>query len=176
MSAKGKAKGKAGSDNWIVAETRWGDEFVALRNLSHQEFDAYLPLMRLPANKCGVRRPVPLFEGYIFVRETSRWKSICGTRGVKTALVTDRGTPMYARACEIAHIRSLEDEIGYCSVSPADWARRGRKPGDLASPRSGPWSGQAGRIVEMSGRDRCVLLMSLLGRDVRVNMRTSELA
>lgn len=131
--------------------------------------------MRLPANRLGVRRVTPLFEGYIFVRDCPQWRSISGTRGVKSLLLAD-GRPLHARDHEIQHIRSLEDDLGYCSTSPDDWARRGRKPGDLVSPRSGPWSGQIGKILEMPGRDRVTLLFSLLGKDVRVSVRTQDLA
>lgn len=167
-------KRKTKSKDWFVVRSRWGDEFTAQRHLSRQGHEVYLPLMRLPRNRLGVRRVCPLFEGYLFIRQTPQWRHVFSTRGVFDVMRTAE-TPLRAKDHEIQRIRALEDELGYCSTSPEDWARRGRKPGDHASPRSGPWTGQLGRILEMDGRDRCVLLFSLLGRDVRVNMRTSDL-
>lgn len=170
-----------------MVRSHFGEEHTASRNLSAQGHEVYLPLTRLPRNiRTGVRRIVPLFEGYLFVRETPEWKSMNGTRGVQRVLTYSRGErgdtdnifPSRVLDRDISDIRRYEDDLGYLPADPADWVSRDARlrAGDIVSPRSGPWTGQLGRILEMSTTQRCVVLFEMLGRGVRVTMRTSELA
>lgn len=173
------------SRDWFVICSHFGEEHTASRNLSAQGHEVYLPLMRLPRNiRTGVRRAVPLFEGYLFIRETPTWKNANGTRGVQRVITYSCGKrgddvlPSRVLDRDISAIRRCEDELGYLPAEPTDWvsSEARLRVGDIVSPRSGPWTGQLGRILELSAAQRCVVLFEMLGRGVRVTTRTSELA
>lgn len=167
-------RGKSKSRNWHVATARWGDEFVAQRSLTADGFEVYLPLRRLsPTRSRRHRRVAPLLDGYVFVRESDRWQHVPRSRGV-VGVMHAEGIPLIATDGEIRRLRDLEDDLGYCSVTSADWVRRGLAPGVVSSPLRGPWQGQLGRILEMD-RASCSMSFSMMGRDVRVRVRTSDL-
>lgn len=158
------------SGDWMVARTQHKAEQIALRNLNAQGFETYLPLLRCQSVR-GVRRVEPLFERYIFIKQTPQWRSINGTRGVH-ALFTYGETPALARAWEVEAIRASENELGY--IDP--YSRRDFKRGEEVSPRSGAFSGQIGKFAEMTSIERCLVLFEVLGKTVSVEMRVSALA
>lgn len=154
----------------MVARTQHQAEHTALRHLGYQGYEAYLPLIRCQSVK-GVRRIEPLFERYIFIRETAQWRSINGTRGI-VALFTHGDVPVFAREFEVERFREAENDLGY--IDP--YSHRSFTAGQSVSPRSGAWTGQIGKFIGMTSTERCRVLFELLGNKVSVEMRVSALA
>lgn len=157
---------------WHVVETHQHWELDAKRELLNQGFEAALPMMQGEFNSRGVRRPVVLFEGYVFVRETSRWWSIRGTRGVAQLLMGTEGPAVLADDELQFFLSGSVDELGYY----VDPVMKRYAIGDEVTPKAGPWSGKLGLLTKLDGAGRCELLYSLLGRPVTVTSQVRELA
>jgi transcription antitermination factor NusG len=123
-------------------------------------------------NYRGVRRVEVLFEGYVFVRETDRWWSIRGTRGVAQLLMGCEGPAVIADAELQFFLSGSVDELGYY----VDPVMKRYAVGDAVTPKFGPWAGKLGKLSKLDGAGRCELLYSLLGRPVTVTSQVRELA
>lgn len=157
---------------WMVAQTQQNAEHEARRNLVAQDLVVYLPLFRLPRNTRGVRRPVPLFPGYIFIAWHDRWRSVNGTRGVVRLLATG-DAPSHVHDEYVTALRAREDALGYVTFEDeAPRSVRELRPGDAVYSEL---TGLTGEFLSRSGRDRCVVLFSLLGRTVRTRVSYSSL-
>lgn len=168
--ARRKTRKPIGS--WMVVQTHQYCELEARRALAKQDFEVAMPLVRLPLNRLGNRRVVPLFEGYAFVRETERWWSIRGTSGVSHVLM-NCGRPSLIADDEIRFFTDVSvDDLGYY----ADPVMSLHRVGDLVVPRSGRLRGVQVRLSELSPDGRCAYLFSLMGREVRAEGRVTELA
>lgn len=113
----------------------------------------------------------PLFPGYLFVRldpEQQRWRSINGTVGVRQIL-TDGDTPRYVPAQIIEEIVAREDEFGAVKLVPPAF-----NPGQTVRLMDGAFADVSGLFEEMRDENRAVLLVSLLGRKVRVIVPAAE--
>jgi transcriptional antiterminator RfaH len=170
VARKRKSIVKAG---WLVASTHQDGEFEARRELAKQGYEVEMPMMKTPRNRLGVSRAVPLFEGYVFVRETERWWSIRGTRGVAHLLMSCE-RPAVLADDELQFFLSVSvDDFGYY----VDPVMKMFKRGDAAIPRSGRFAGLEGKLTELDRDGRTEMLFSLLGREVRTTeYRVSELA
>jgi transcription antitermination factor NusG len=159
---------------WHVVLTHQFCEAEAHKELTKQDYECAYPMMKLPTNSRGIQRVVPLFEGYVFVRESDRWWSIRGTRGVahllmgceRPAVLADDELQFFLSVCV--------DEFGYYTDPVVPVFR----VGDEACPRfgSGGFDRQYGEITKLDRDGRCELLYRLLGRDVRVTVPVSALA
>ncbi|MEK9966651.1 MAG: transcriptional activator RfaH [Rhodospirillaceae bacterium] len=157
-------------DRWYVVHTRPNGEQTALANLLRQGFHAYLPQhlrRRRHARKLTqVRRP--LFPRYLFVRiniERERWRAIHSTIGV-SHLVGSGETPLPVPEGIVEEISSREDDNGLIDLD----RERTYQPGDRLQILSGALMDKIGLFAAMDDADRVVLLLDLLGRQVRVKM------
>ena len=97
VAGKPAGQGFTGTAKWYVVMTQPCNEEGALRNLTRQGFDAFLPrrwvTKRRPDRFCTLLEP--LFPRYLFVRldlELQRWRSINGTYGVRRLVGFRRAT------------------------------------------------------------------------------------
>lgn len=156
--------------HWYVARTRTGSEMRALWHLNNQGYSAYLPRYR---KKIRHARRVeislrPLFPGYIFVlvdEDTPHWRPINSTVGV-IELVSANGRPQAVPDSIIDNIRAREDQDGVVTMMSSDLHK-----GDEVLFHDGILSDARGLLSEVSDDQRVVVLMKLMGREVRV--RTS---
>jgi transcription antitermination factor NusG len=155
----------------VVCTHQFG-EFDARRELSKQSFEVEMPMMRLPRNRMGVRRVVPLFEGYVFTRESDRWHAIRGTRGVSHVLMVSE-RPAVLADDELQFFLQSVDELGYY----VDPVMKMFACGGIAVPRSGRFAGLEGTITALDTEGRAEILFKMLGREVRTKeYRVQELA
>lgn len=159
---------------WIVVETKSSSEMEAARNARAQGFEPYAPLFR-EKRRGGVRRVLHLFSPYIFVkvRHDQRWQSLCSTRGVRRVITND-DRPSHVLDADIAHIRSLENDLGYVVISdeePPAFADR-----DLVRPTAGCWLGQLGTYRYPTSRTRSKVVFEMMGRAVEAEILTMDLA
>jgi len=155
---------------WYAVQTHQRAEDLALAHLLRQNFEAYLP-------KCMTRRrharrvediAVPLFPRYAFVRMdlgAERWRAVHSTFGV-ARLVCHGETPAFVPDAVIDDIRRRETGDGVVKLFDADRF----KPGDRLTIKSGAFADHDGIFECLDSAQRVVLLLGLLGRELRVRL------
>jgi transcriptional antiterminator RfaH len=156
-------------DSWFVVRTRARAEEMAARHLANQRFTAYLPRYRRQVRHARRNEIVlrPLFPGYLFVQldpQLCRWRSINGTFGVQKVL-TQGDVLLPVADSIIAEIKAREDETGAVKLAKPRFA-----PGQLVRLLEGPLADLNGLFEEMRDENRVILLVSLLGRQVRMQV------
>lgn len=160
---------------WYVVQTQSRAEERARHHLANQGFAPYLPRYRRIRSHAGRRESVlrPLFPGYLFVRmdpATCRWRSINGTRGVCHVL-TDGDLPQPIAREVIEEIMAREDSTGAIKLLPPSIVR-----GDRIQLIDGPFADFTGLFEEIRDENRVVILLSLLGRKVRIEASLAAVA
>ena len=157
---------------WYVVHTKPRGEEIALFHLRRQNFDAYLP--RHLKKRSHARRtdwvPSPLFPNYMFVAmdaDQSRWRSIRGTIGVN-GLVCNGERPSPVPEGIVEAIRARENENGFVGFNRDDVFKKGERV-EIAG---GPFAETCGIFECTDSKDRVIVLLSLLGREVRTRVRT----
>jgi transcriptional antiterminator RfaH len=160
---------------WFVVQTQPNGEMRANINLARQGFEAYLPrYLRQRRHARKVEQVArPLFPSYLFVRldtERERWRSVNGTFGV-SHLVSQGDAPISIPEGVIDAIRARENESGLVEMLPPTF-----QPGQRLEILEGPMALCTGLFQQMSDSERVVLLLDLLGRQVRVTIRCTRVA
>ena len=157
-------------NRWYVVNTKAKDEHRAALNLRRQGFDVYLPCYskrRSHARRTDYVR-APLFPKYVFVNlnlDNSRWASINSTRGVHH-LITFGNLPTPVPPGIVEEIRNREDEGGMVSLNRQFNIKKGEK----VTVVSGAFCNQTGIFECQDDEDRIVVLLELLGREVKVSL------
>ncbi|MEE8275766.1 MAG: transcriptional activator RfaH [Alphaproteobacteria bacterium] len=152
---------------WYVAHTQPHGEPRALANLLRQGFEAYLPRFRKWRRHARrtERVPAPLFPRYLFVafdEATARWRAIHSTFGVHHLICTG-DAPAPVPPGVVDDIRAREED-GFVSLGRL----AAYKPGDPVRIAAGSLCDRIGLFERMDERERVVLLLEMLGRQVRV--------
>jgi len=160
---------------WYVAHTRPHGEARAADHLRRQDFETFFPVFTKQRRHARRVETVlaPLFPRYLFVAldmATDRWRSINGTVGVDH-LVCDGGGPMPVEANIVETLVSEADDRG--RVRPA--ALQVFRAGDRLRVVDGPMLDQTGSFEQLTADERVILLMNVLGRDVRVTVPLSAI-
>jgi transcriptional antiterminator RfaH len=160
---------------WLVVHTQPAAEARAEHHLRRQGYEVYCP--RYAKTRRHARRMErvirALFPRYLFVafeRESTPWHAIKSTVGV-SGLVQEGERPLIARQDIIAAIRQRETEEGL--VRLADCASF--RPGQQVRVTGGPLSDQTALFECSDDRERAVVLLTLLGRQVRARLPVETL-
>lgn len=153
---------------WYAANTHVNKEVLAAEQLKQQGFSVYLPkymkfLSHARRNKLVTR---PLFPRYLFVGagpENLRWQAIQSTIGVSN-LVCFGSSPAVVPPSIIEALKSKENEDGMITLKPKTAFKKG-VPIKLIS---GPFYEQIGLFDHIDDKERVVILLNLMGRQVRV--------
>lgn len=155
---------------WYCAYTHAGMEKWARSNLWERGFDAYLPLYarkRRHARRTDwVERP--LFPRYMFVAadlEAGEKPKLMTAPGVDHLVAFGRH-PARVDARVIEELKARENDRGLIDLDRT----AGLKPGDRVVVDSGALVEQAGLFECMSDKERVIVLLNLLGRQVRVTV------
>jgi transcriptional antiterminator RfaH len=153
---------------WFVVHTHANAETTAAGHLQRQQFDVYVP--RYAKRRSHARRiewvNAALFPRYLFVRmdpEASPWLSIRSTVGVHS-LVCCAGRPVPLPQPVIDEIRAREDRSGLVSLGETAPFTCNQRVEIV----EGPLAEQLGLFQGLDDKDRVVLLLDLLGRQVQV--------
>ncbi len=153
-------------ERWYVAETHPQSESRALAHLARQGYDAYLP--RYLKRRRHARRTdtvkAPLFPGYLFVCmdvAKTRWRAIRSTIGIRH-LICEGEKPVPVPPGVVEDIRAQEDEAGLVPVAPPVPFQ----PGEEVRVTAGPLREQVGWFQRVADRERVVILLNLLGRQI----------
>jgi transcriptional antiterminator RfaH len=156
------------ASSWAVVNTQPHCERIALDNLARQEFNAYCPMVRRRVKHARRTKDMlrPLFPCYFFVRlnpQTQRWRPIMSTFGVRM-LVRFGEQPAFIADGFIQELKSheIDGEIVYPAKS--------YKVGQRVEIANGSFSGLVGTIIKLDDKDRVVVLMNLLSRQVKVQV------
>lgn len=159
---------------WYVVQAQPGREQLALLHLARQNFQAFCPT-RLRVGRCAHKRvtiTAPFFPGYLFVRldlGIERWRSINGTVGVMRLVGLGTGcrpTPLPAGFVE--RLRNFQNGNGE-AADPLH-------AGDRVRVIGGPLDDLCGVVGAASDDERITILLSLLGKETRVNLGRGSLA
>lgn len=160
---------------WYVVHTQPNGEARASSNLERQGFLVYLP--RYLAKRRHARRtervPRPLFPRYLFVHinpDCDRWRSVNGTFGVRYLIANDN-VPLPVPDGIVESFKAREDNSGLITPELPSF-----QPGQRIEILEGPMAMHAGVFHRMSDKERVVLLLSLLGREVSVSMPSTAVA
>jgi transcriptional antiterminator RfaH len=128
-------------------------------------FESYIP--RVKIRRDGKTRITALFPSYCFVRVTlERWYAVAWTPGVIRILMNG-DHPATLNDAIIDAIRGRERK-GFVQLP------RGPQIGDRVRVISGQFAGHIGLYAGQSPHERERVLLELLGRSVRVELRQSD--
>lgn len=160
---------------WCVVHTQPRAEEKAMRHLVNQGFTVYLPRYRrrIRHARQTTQQLRPLFPSYLFVRldpQRGRWRSINGTVGVH-CILTDGEIPRYLDDRIIADIMGREDDTGAVKMRTPRY-----RSGQAVRVTDGPLGELDGVFEETRDESRVVILISLLGRKVRMQLPADAVA
>lgn len=153
---------------WYVVYTRPKVESRVVQHLAIQGFETYFPCYRKQRRHARRVEEVhaPLFPRYLFVHldlYQQNWQPINSTLGVNK-LVGINGEPTPLPEGTIEEIRSWEDDKGTIEL-PLLELQKGQKYRII----NGPFENIVGIFEEMIDKRRVVLLLHILGHQVRIN-------
>ncbi len=155
---------------WYAAHTHASAESTAIWHLERQGFAAYLPQYlkrRRHARKTDWVR-TPLFPRYLFVWidiAMQRWQAIQSTVGVRYLICSD-GAPLQVPEGIVEELRQREDQKGLIDLSRQSPFRQGER----VQITEGALIDQIGIFECGSDDERAVILLKLMGRELRVRM------
>lgn len=158
------------NQHWYAVYTRPRAEEQARSHLERQGFAAYLPVFTRTirhARKTSQAKAA-LFPRYLFVRldlGTDRWRPVLSTTGV-CGMVMQGDAPVPVPDRVIEAIRSREDGEGRVILP----ARPAIAPGTSVAIEDGPFQDSIGLFEGQADDERVLVLLSLLGRPVRVTV------
>jgi transcriptional antiterminator RfaH len=158
---------------WYAVHTRPHAETKALENLLQQGYEAYLPRYRTEIRHARRRQTVmrPLFPRYLFAgidRTAMRWRPILSTVGVSD-VVRSGDEPLPVAPEIVEAMRAQENAGGFDAL-----VRRTPRIGELVRISAGAFEDMIGRLIELRDQDRVVVLLDLLGRPVRAQLKTAS--
>jgi transcriptional antiterminator RfaH len=156
---------------WYVAHTQPLGETKASWHLRNQDFAVYLPLFlkrRRHARRIDWVR-APLFPRYLFIGmdlETARWRSIRSTVGIAGLVCHgDRPTPVPQGIVEAIKAREGDDGVVTLPAAPLF------DKGERVHITEGALRGLTGLYEGATDEERVIILLDLLGRQVRVRVK-----
>lgn len=162
----------ASGDPWFVVRVRPQPKHInrAALNVRNQGGEFYSPQARIPLVRRGSFRLTQLFPGYAFVRHPSaRWVFLQGTIGVMSVLMATSEEPARLPDAEVRKIREREGPDGLIHFSHRELSH-----GERVRVDQGSVSFDA--IVDgMSGPDRVLVLMYILGQWTRAEVRVGSI-
>jgi transcription antitermination factor NusG len=158
------------SHDWYAVCTRHQHEKAAARILEYKEFEVFLPLYKARRRwKDRVKElSVPLFPGYLFIREgLEGWLPIITTPGVCN-IVSCGGRPAAIPHSEIEGVRRIVEST--LRVEPHPFLRSG----DWVRVKYGPIAGVEGILLRKKNIARLVLSVEMLGKSAAVEVEATN--
>ncbi len=159
---------------WYVVQTRPRQERRALENLQRQGFDCIYPKTKIWRRRSGRRLQVTesLFPNYIFIYLTLGETNIAPIRSTFGVLRLVRFGEVIAPVPQtlIQAIFERMDQEDIVGKNLPEFT-----PGQRVMIESGVFSGLEAIFQCESGEERAVLLLDLLGQEVRATIKLAEL-
>lgn len=153
---------------WYAVQTHPGAEARAVGHLGRQGFETFYPRYRKQRRHARKVETVeaPLFPGYAFISldlDAERWRVVRSTIGVRR-LICSGEFPMIVPDAVVDEIRRRGDGNGLVELGPAHSFR----PGAPVEIIAGPLAGVNAVFEEIDDSSRIILLLDLMGRNVRL--------
>lgn len=160
---------------WYAVHTQPQSEGRALHNLVRQGFTTYMPRYLKTVRHARRTRsvPAPLFPRYVFVAldlAVQRWRSIQSTFGV-SHIVSFGERPMPVPEGIIDAMRDREDQSGLVRLNTVGFRR-----GEAVEILDGAMAGAQALFDSCNDGHRALLLIELLGRQVRIKVPLHSIA
>ena len=161
---------------WYVVHTHPQGETRAKTNLERQNFETYLPRYRKWRRHARKTEIVaaPLFPRYLFLRldiDRECWRPVLSTFGV-AGLVCRGGHPSAVPGGIVEAIREREDDQAFVDLT----RQAALKAGDPVQVMGGPFADHVARFEGLNEAQRVVVLLDLLGRQLRVTVPAETIA
>ena len=166
---------RSSTKGWYLVYTKPRQEEVALANLTRQGYGAYLPRARQVRHRHGRRLESvgSLFPRYLFIHldaGTDNWDPIRSTVGV-ASLVRFGQEPARVPDALIGFLKEQEGTDGL-----HEWASPGELAvGDRVRVADGAFVGYEGILLARSSRERVLVLLDILGKQVRAQVSATRL-
>ena len=159
---------------WYAVHTRPQAEIKALENLLRQGYEAYLPRYHTQIRHARRLQTVlrPLFPRYLFAgidRAAMRWRPILSTVGVSDIVRSGDG-PLPVTPEIVEALRAQEGAGAFDALV----RRRTPRLGELVRISAGAFEDMVGRLIELRDQDRVIVLLDLLGRNVRAQIEAES--
>jgi len=166
-----------GQAAWYAVHTKSRDEVRARTEFERQGFEVYLPMVlsRIQHARKLSWQSRPFLPGYLFLhlaRDERRWTQIRSTYGAIGAVHFGSLYPSVPDAA-IEMMRSCEDEKGLIETASTPLAPFAA--GAQVKVCSGSLAGLEGIFREMRGRDRAVVFLDWLGRQMNAEVPVDQL-
>ena len=160
--------------SWYLVYTKPRQEVLAQDNLLRQGYSVYLPKVRQFRRRRGQQEAVvePLFPRYLFIyldMQYDNWGPIRSTFGV-ASLVRFGSEPAQVPTQLVDHLRAQEGQDGLHA-----WAESKIALGGRVRVVDGPLKGYEGILLAKSGQERVVLLLEMLGMEVRTHLSPTQI-
>jgi transcriptional antiterminator RfaH len=154
---------------WCVARLQPRKEVLALRCLTLNGYETYLPRLRVQRVSRGrhLEFQPALFPGYLFLVIHSQWYSARWAPGVGD-LIMDGTMPAKLSNAVISEIKAREVR-GLIELRNASLRR-----GDRVKILRGPFAGHLAIYANMRPQERVEVLLALLGSQQRVTMPKAD--
>lgn len=163
------------SAEWIIAKTKPSQEQYAALNIRRQPHAQAEPYVPLFFDKRRSMR-VALFPSYIFVKiRDGYFHFLNSTFGISSVMLSTNG-PATVSKNVIKELKARENKNGVILLPEqiATSLTVGSKLTIQQRRGHNPFNGLTGLYQGMESRDRVSILLSLLGREVTVSVRTTD--
>lgn len=172
QASTGQAEPVTAGLRWLAVSTHANREATAHEHLARQGFEVYCPRIAKRVRHARQARDVlrPLFPGYLFVkasRPQMSWRTVLSTVGVRT-IVRCGEEPSYVDPVFIAAVRAREVD-GVVIRPPTPF-----RVGETVQIAGGAFDGLLATIIEMTEKDRLVVLLDMLSQRVRVKLEVRQ--
>ena len=161
---------------WYAVKAKPRQESLALKNLSDQDFEAYLPYITLSKRKQGKWQRVRevLFPGYLFIHVDTATQAIAPVRSTPgvSGMVRFGNILLPIGDALIEHIKRQEAALDGETPKPAPRFQ----PGDKLTIVDGPFAGLTAAFTMPRSSDRVMVLINILGgeKSVAVNVNSVQ--
>ena len=153
---------------WLVATYKINEINRAESNLSNQNFDYYLPKIKIKKSESNLKEEV-LFPGYIFINTgLEDYSLIKYTKGIKRVVKFGKITPRLTDN-EIKIIKSIEKLSNSKPIIPKI------NIGQEALVADGPFKGTLVKICSLPSKERIEVLLTMLGSLRKVSILKKDL-
>lgn len=159
---------------WYVVQTNPNQEAKADLNLRRQNYETWMPCFRKTRRHARKTDTVlqPLFPSYLFVRmdvDSQGWRSINGTFGVRALLCQD-SKPVPVPDAFMIDLQNSAIEKGCIFEQPQNV-----NEGNIVRIIGGAFEDYMGTVLRLSGADRALLLLKILGREVQTLVSRNDI-
>ncbi len=159
---------------WRLIYTKPRQEMEAQRQLEHQGYTTYLPILCRRELRNGKQQEVqaPLFPRYLFIHLTAGiddWGPIRSTCGV-SRLVKFGAEAVSVPDELIAAIQARAEEDGYHYEDRMEFQR-----GDSVRISDGPFSGYEAIFQANRGEERVLVLLDVIGQTTKVEVASHSI-